>query len=106
MCSTPPGVDRLPIGGSGRLVEWQMKKTLSLLIPALSREGLWRPTVMTQRDSMRVSWSNRPSAPPFMSPKSSDTAKASASFSAMRRVVGSGSPVAASVVSVAVVFTA
>jgi hypothetical protein len=83
ICRTPAGADRPPIGGRGRLVVWQEKKTLSWLTPDDRRDGFSRPTVMTQRDSTRVSPANRPSAPPFMSPQPSATRKASPAFSAI-----------------------
>ncbi|MCY1247942.1 hypothetical protein D9M72_613180 [compost metagenome] len=54
-CSTPAGAERPPIGGRGRLVEWQVKKTLSSVTPELSRDGRARPTVRTKCDSIRVS---------------------------------------------------
>ena len=75
-------------------------KDLSRDTPELNREGRAAPAVMTKRDNRRVSLSNRPSAPPFMSPQPSATTKVSASFSASRCSV-----LSASVVSTAVTWT-
>ena len=72
------------MGGRGLLVVWAVKKTLSRDTPELSRDGLASPTVITNRDRIRVSWSNRPSAPPFRSPQLSATRKVSASLRACK----------------------
>ena len=68
MWIAPRGVPRPFTGGSARLVPWKVKTALSRESVHDSRVGWRSPTRNTKRESRRVSRSNRPSAPPMMSP--------------------------------------
>ena len=67
-CSRPEGTALTPSGGSGWLVRWATKNTLSLVTVALSISGRAPAMRSDARDSSRVSSWNNPSLSPSMSP--------------------------------------
>jgi hypothetical protein len=68
MCSKPDGRGSTPSGGSGWLVRWATKNTLSRVTVALSISGRTPAMLSRAFDSSRVSSWNRPSLSPSMSP--------------------------------------